>query len=105
QAEDGIRDSSVTGVQTCALPISPGGADLVAAEYTQRAPSPRAGENGRQGTEPPGNDTGQGAPGPGRPTTQTHRPSDPLPPLPGEIGRASCRERGEHAGDAAPRMK
>src|SRR5260370_11534922 len=24
QAEDGIRDSSVTGVQTCALPISPG---------------------------------------------------------------------------------
>src|SRR5882762_5360985 len=25
QAEDGIRDSSVTGVQTCALPISHGG--------------------------------------------------------------------------------
>ena len=25
QAEDGIRDTSVTGVQTCALPISPGG--------------------------------------------------------------------------------
>src|SRR5882762_4111856 len=24
QAEDGIRDSSVTGVQTCALPIAPG---------------------------------------------------------------------------------
>src|SRR5882762_9877930 len=29
QAEDGIRDSSVTGVQTCALPISP--RDLAAA--------------------------------------------------------------------------
>src|SRR5207237_6817347 len=31
QAEDGIRDSSVTGVQTCALPISegPGGDDLL----------------------------------------------------------------------------
>src|SRR5437764_10613448 len=31
QAEDGIRDTSVTGVQTCALPIStrtPGGAAL-----------------------------------------------------------------------------
>src|SRR5207237_7598707 len=28
QAEDGIRDSSVTGVQTCALPIS-GGVDVV----------------------------------------------------------------------------
>src|SRR5207237_3863882 len=26
QAEDGIRDSSVTGVQTCALPIYPVGA-------------------------------------------------------------------------------
>src|SRR5437764_9436090 len=26
QAEDGIRDTSVTGVQTCALPILPGGA-------------------------------------------------------------------------------
>src|SRR5207237_5645934 len=26
QAEDGIRDSSVTGVQTCALPISRGSA-------------------------------------------------------------------------------
>src|SRR5260370_26593587 len=26
QAEDGIRDSSVTGVQTCALPIYQGGA-------------------------------------------------------------------------------
>src|SRR5690625_7671054 len=25
QAEDGIRDGHVTGVQTCALPISPGG--------------------------------------------------------------------------------
>src|SRR5271157_4284748 len=24
QAEDGIRDADVTGVQTCALPISPG---------------------------------------------------------------------------------
>src|SRR5260370_26312783 len=27
QAEDGIRDSSVTGVQTCALPIYPGGSN------------------------------------------------------------------------------
>src|SRR5437762_8230456 len=28
QAEDGIRDTSVTGVQTCALPISPLGRSL-----------------------------------------------------------------------------
>src|SRR5690625_7945352 len=27
QAEDGIRDGHVTGVQTCALPISPSGSD------------------------------------------------------------------------------
>src|SRR2546430_3909840 len=27
QAEDGIRDLTVTGVQTCALPISDGGGD------------------------------------------------------------------------------
>src|SRR6478609_10180688 len=27
QAEDGIRDKLVTGVQTCALPIWPGGVD------------------------------------------------------------------------------
>src|SRR2546427_13147626 len=30
QAEDGIRDLTVTGVQTCALPISAGGAKRVA---------------------------------------------------------------------------
>src|SRR5215510_8891618 len=29
QAEDGIRDGHVTGVQTCALPISGGGAGVV----------------------------------------------------------------------------
>src|SRR2546430_2988445 len=28
QAEDGIRDLTVTGVQTCALPISPGEGEL-----------------------------------------------------------------------------
>src|SRR2546422_7318723 len=28
QAEDGIRDVAVTGVQTCALPISPARADV-----------------------------------------------------------------------------
>src|SRR5256886_4704573 len=31
QAEDGIRDLTVTGVQTCALPISAGGEDRVEA--------------------------------------------------------------------------
>src|SRR5882762_10628148 len=36
QAEDGIRDSSVTGVQTCALPISPRGPG----QRGRRAPPP-----------------------------------------------------------------
>src|SRR5260370_22188681 len=56
QAEDGIRDSSVTGVQTCALPIwvSPGGlwdrrpgehqsGRLAAALPSWVSPCPRAG--------------------------------------------------------------
>src|SRR2546430_6238720 len=33
QAEDGIRDLTVTGVQTCALPISLAGATPLAAQY------------------------------------------------------------------------
>src|SRR5207249_7943670 len=33
QAEDGIRDRNVTGVQTCALPISPA-ADIILAQQT-----------------------------------------------------------------------
>src|SRR2546430_17406935 len=35
QAEDGIRDLTVTGVQTCALPICVAGEDLVAALAVQ----------------------------------------------------------------------
>src|SRR5207237_5777517 len=34
QAEDGIRDSSVTGVQTCALPISVTGAVMTPVYFT-----------------------------------------------------------------------
>src|SRR5207249_8256712 len=36
QAEDGIRDRNVTGVQTCALPISCRGRDLRAARRKLR---------------------------------------------------------------------
>src|SRR5207237_7171627 len=39
QAEDGIRDSSVTGVQTCALPISP--ASRLAAAFADADPKPK----------------------------------------------------------------
>src|SRR5207248_8629063 len=39
QAEDGIRDRTVTGVQTCALPICRGGAALPFSSRARRAPS------------------------------------------------------------------
>src|SRR5207237_6694819 len=42
QAEDGIRDSSVTGVQTCALPISSTSSEMRSSRGCQgRPPSPR----------------------------------------------------------------
>src|SRR6476661_9723970 len=44
EAEDGIRDSSVTGVQTCARPICPNGVVLAAAGWSPHegvdAPAP-----------------------------------------------------------------
>src|SRR6266850_4280256 len=51
QAEDGIRDYKVTGVQTCALPICPAlerlsrdGKALPIADVRLRAPLPRPGK-------------------------------------------------------------
>src|SRR2546427_9525518 len=38
QAEDGIRDLTVTGVQTCALPISPQVENLLRERARSRAP-------------------------------------------------------------------
>src|SRR5207245_5807146 len=68
QAEDGIRDATVTGVQTCALPIS-----------TIRAPQDRLLTSAVSSA--------------GRTLTV---PSDCRPPsIWREIGRASCREREE----------
>src|SRR5438445_12720406 len=73
QAEDGIRDIGVTGVQTCALPIwslPPTQARTRRCGPPQLAP-PRPGLRRRQ--------------------TPRTRPG-PAPGTP-EIGRASCRER------------
>src|SRR2546427_2787869 len=41
QAEDGIRDLTVTGVQTCALPITPGATDAGRARRTSGTPRAR----------------------------------------------------------------
>src|SRR2546430_16801213 len=79
QAEDGIRDLTVTGVQTCALPIS-----RLRAVDQRLAQSGR--DQGRQGRPP--------APGPmeraRRRAVRLHRAES----ADREIGRASCRERG-----------
>src|SRR3989442_9291901 len=84
QAEDGIRDADVTGVQTCALPIS-----------ARRArETPRAGWDRTPAVSPrtplprPPSRRSATARGPGR----RRRGSRPRR-SPTEIGRASCRER------------
>src|SRR5690348_18038877 len=82
QAEDGIRDGRVTGVQTCALPIS------------RRAP--RAAARPRRAARrygPPR--TGWHAACRGsRSSRRTAGTPDPSSSGCAEIGRASCRERG-----------
>src|SRR5437762_12179575 len=82
QAEDGIRDTSVTGVQTCALPISRGHTVIVAT--------------------PPGHGARIATAGVEHITLPLRRAWDPR----GEIGRASCRERVEiSVGAAASKRK
>src|SRR2546429_9475787 len=68
QAEDGIRDVAVTGVQTCALPISGGVAVVVG----------RVAGAGRRGVD-----------------RRPQRPGGEAVLVGLEIGRASCRERVE----------
>src|SRR5437879_12679042 len=93
QAEDGIRYTSVTGVQTCALPISPSSGPHLPARARRTGPTPapsarsygaRAGDTA---TTPRARRTGSR-----------------------EIGRASCRERvyttgGDGAGRAQKRAQ
>src|SRR5260370_13838910 len=82
QAEDGIRDSSVTGVQTCALPIldSTGEPRAVfdgdgAQRFQERKAVPASGRQDGRAAQPGELDGNR---------------SDPAG---SEIGRASCRER------------
>src|SRR5688572_1683530 len=69
QAEDGIRDLTVTGVQTCALPI-----------YPRRWATARSRVRG----EAPNSSR------PNQPSLTSHPSPHATNP---EIGRASCRER------------
>src|SRR2546429_934674 len=80
QAEDGIRDVAVTGVQTCALPISMLGGD-VGAVVGHRGPPEHRGrvDNGARSLRPHVADLGPHAP--------------PDADKVNQIGRASCRER------------
>src|SRR5688500_20372740 len=75
QAEDGIRDYKVTGVQTCALPIW------------------RRAQRGAQGARAPVEHHGR-VPGTARRRHRAPARGDVEPGA--EIGRASCRERVEN---------
>src|SRR2546429_6562823 len=85
QAEDGIRDVAVTGVQTCALPICPRPVRRpIAGRYDGRVTeaSRRLGRVGGEFLDPVPQLTGLA-------DRVDRRFSAPR-----EIGRASCRERG-----------
>src|SRR2546429_2826950 len=82
QAEDGIRDVAVTGVQTCALPIcvaEPYRARESATRRARRGPRQRRRELRRCPRVLPE-------------AARADRPEGPVP-LGRQIGRASCRER------------
>src|SRR5437868_10307651 len=85
QAEDGIRDRNVTGVQTCALPI------LRSAELGERFVDARP--VGRR--ERPGEERRAREDTDARVARHVKRARRILPREDVEIGRASCRERVE----------
>src|SRR5207244_7124917 len=95
----GIRDDLVTGVQTCALPISllPGVGALGVLSGRRRLWIPRSapGCDGSHGSQPPG-DARASAPGGGPAVRGGGRAALVAHALgSGQIGRASCREGGE----------
>src|SRR5439155_11455643 len=87
QAEDGIRDGHVTGVQTCALPISGLGARIVpTAPFALALPDLRiVVHRAVDGAPPP--EAARAAERAGELLRRLHAAP--------EIGRASCRERVE----------
>src|SRR5437879_8739446 len=95
QAEDGIRDTSVTGVQTCALPIY--AAERTAVDLRRRCTA--AGSSScRSSREKNATPDGRAAecrshPDRARCAAAESRALPETDPLKAEIGRASCRER------------
>src|SRR5437879_12353685 len=83
QAEDGIRDTSVTGVQTCALPIFGARFALL---FLCLLAAQRLARGRFHGLRP-----GVPVPGFGQVRVPTIQRAEKLREL--EIGRASCRER------------
>src|SRR3712207_7074547 len=90
QAEDGIRDIGVTGVQTCALPIWAG----LAGARPLPARDEAGGDGGRRGGPARHRVAPRGLIGPMPNPSNTFRAAY-LPTVRAEIGRASCRERVE----------
>src|SRR5690606_40832273 len=93
QAEDGIRDFHVTGVQTCALPISDqDGGDVVHAAVAVGGSGEFAGEAVEREVVPR-EDRGE--------LSVVHHPGEAVGAEEDEeIGRASCRERVWIGGEA-----
>src|SRR2546430_8829291 len=83
QAEDGIRDLTVTGVQTCALPIYRLRRDLSLAPAESVA---------RMNDRPMDQPAKQPSARPKQPSKQPAKQASP-PEAQRQIGRASCRER------------
>src|SRR5256885_12009308 len=81
QAEDGIRDYKVTGVQTCALPIS--------RQNVRELPAPRTAEASSSLRSTPSKEATSGCTANGKLYSTDARIS---PLNVNEIGRASCRK-------------
>src|SRR5690606_41049112 len=91
QAEGGIRGFHVTGVQTCALPISRPKKDTdTESTTTTEAPTPRKRGRPRKNPEADAPETVVAAAADG--AVEAEAPSEPA-----EIGSASCRESVELA--------
>src|SRR5207249_7349279 len=88
QAEDGIRDRNVTGVQTCALPISPARSGPAAPRCTSAG--------GRESPPRPACRRARSGGTYGRARARSICPATSCRRR--EIGRASCRERVEVGG-------